>query len=79
MYKRQLHDPKKRVVFQIAPAVRVAVGEAFGLEPGVNAINKLVSALKMMGADEVYDTTFGADLTVMEEADEFLELSLIHI
>ena len=54
-------------------AVRVAVGEAFGLEPGVNAINKLVSALKMMGADEVYDTTFGADLTVMEEADEFLE------
>ena len=70
---RALHDPKKRVVFQIAPAVRVAVGEAFGLEPGVNAINKLVSALKMMGADEVYDTTFGADLTVMEEADEFLE------
>ena len=70
---RALHDPKKRVVFQIAPAVRVAVGEAFGLEPGVNAINKLVSALKMMGADEEYDTTFGADLTVMEEADEFLE------
>ena len=70
---RALHDPKKRVVFQIAPAVRVAVGEAFGLEPGVNAINKLVSALKMMGAAEVYDTPFGADLTVMEEADEFLE------
>ena len=70
---RALHDPKKRVVFQIAPAVRVAVGEAFGLEPGVNSLNKLVSALKMMGADEVYDTTFGADLTVMEEADEFLE------
>ena len=70
---RALHDPKKRVVFQIAPAVRVAVGEAFGLEPGVNSLNKLVSALKMMGADEVYDTTFGADLTVMEEADEFLD------
>ena len=70
---RALYDANKRVVFQIAPAVRVAVGEAFGLEPGVNAINKLVSALKMMGADEVYDTTFGADLTVMEEADEFLE------
>ena len=61
------------MVFQIAPAVRVAVGEAFGLPPGVNAMNKLVSALKMMGADEVYDTTFGADLTVMEEAAEFLE------
>ncbi len=60
-------------MFQIAPAVRVAVGEAFGLAPGVNAIDKLVSALKMMGADEVYDTTFGADLTVMEESAEFLE------
>ena len=68
-----LADPEITTVVQVAPAVRVAVGEAFGLEPGVNAINKLVSALKMMGADEVYDTTFGADLTVMEEADEFLE------
>ena len=70
---RVLYDPNKRVVIQIAPAVRVAVGEAFGLEPGVNAIDKLVSALKMMGADEVYDTNFGADLTVMEESAEFLE------
>ena len=70
---RVLYDADKRVVFQIAPAVRVAVGEAFGLEPGVNAIDKLVSALKMMGADEVYDTNFGADLTVMEESAEFLE------
>ena len=68
-----LYDPEKRVVFQIAQAVRVAVGEAFGLAPGVNAMDKLVSALKMMGADEVYDTTFGADLTVMEESAEFLE------
>ena len=70
---RELYDPNKRLVIQIAPAVRVAVGEAFGLEPGVNAIDKLVSALKMMGADEVYDTNFGADLTVMEESAEFLE------
>ena len=70
---RELYNPNKRVVIQIAPAVRVAVGEAFGLEPGVNAIDKLVSALKMMGADEVYDTNFGADLTVMEESAEFLE------
>ena len=70
---RVLYDADKRVVFQIASAVRVAVGEAFGLEPGVNAIDKLVSALKMMGADEVYDTNFGADLTVMEESAEFLE------
>ena len=70
---RVLYDANKRVVFQIAPAVRVAVGEAFGLEPGVNAIDKLVTALKMMGADEVYDTNFGADLTVLEESAEFLE------
>ena len=70
---RVLYDASKRVVFQIAPAVRVAVGEAFGLEPGVNAIDKLVTALKMMGADEVYDTNFGADLTVLEESAEFLE------
>lgn len=70
---RALHAANKRVVIQIAPAVRVAVGEAFGLAPGVNALDKLVSALKMMGADEVYDTNFGADLTVMEEAAEFLE------
>ena len=69
---RALHNNSKRVVFQIAPAVRVAVGEAFGLPSGENTIDKLVSALKMMGADEVYDTNFGADLTVMEESEEFL-------
>ena len=70
---RALYNPHMRVVVQIAPAVRVAIGEAFGLAPGVNSIDKLVAAMKMMGADEVYDTTFGADLTVMEEAAEFLE------
>ncbi len=70
---RALHKPSCRVVVQIAPAVRVAVGEAFGLEPGSNTLDKLVSTLKIMGADEVYDTTFGADLTVMEEAAEFME------
>jgi NADH-quinone oxidoreductase subunit G len=68
---RAIHDPKKRVVVQIAPAVRVALGEAFGLTPGKNVLNQLVSALKFMGVDEVYDTTFGADLTVLEEAEEF--------
>ena len=70
---RALHNPDVRVVVQIAPAVRVAVGEAFGLAPGVNSIDKLVTAMKMMGAEEVYDTNFGADLTVMEESAEFLE------
>ena len=69
---RALHNPNSRVVFQIAPAVRTAVGEAFGMEPGVNSIDKLVAALKMMGAAEVYDTNFGADLTVVEESEEFL-------
>lgn len=68
-----LHDETKRVVVQIAPAVRVALGEEFHLEAGKNTLGKLVTALKMMGADEVYDTSLGADLTVMEEADEFLE------
>ena len=69
---RAIHDPQKRVVMQIAPAVRVAIGEAFGLKPGKNVLNQLVSALKFMGVDEVYDTTFGADLTVIEESEEFL-------
>ncbi len=70
---RAIHDPKKRVVIQIAPAVRVAVGEAFGLTPGQNTLDQLVSALKLMGVDEVYDTTFGADFTTIEEGTEFLQ------
>lgn len=70
---RAFHDPKCRVVVQIAPAVRVAVGEAFGMAPGVNVIDKIVTSLKIMGADEVFDTNFGADLTVMEESAEFLD------
>ncbi|MBE6995294.1 MAG: 2Fe-2S iron-sulfur cluster binding domain-containing protein [Ruminococcaceae bacterium] len=68
-----LQDKNTRVVVQIAPAVRVAIGEAFGLAPGVNALDKLVTALKMMGAEEVYDTNFAADLTVLEESAEFLK------
>ena len=70
---RALHDPKKRVVIQIAPAVRVALGEDFGIPAGVNIIDKLVPALKIMGADEVYDTNFGADMTTISEAEEFLQ------
>ncbi len=69
---RALQDPKLRVVIQIAPAVRVAIGEAYGLPAGENVLDKLVTALKIMGADEVYDTIFGADLTVREESAEFL-------
>lgn len=68
-----IEDPKKRVIAQIAPAVRVAVGDKFNLPKGENAMGKLVKALRIMGFDEVYDTNFGADLTVMEEAKEFAE------
>lgn len=69
---KALHDPTKRVVIQIAPAVRVALGEAYGIPSGENVLDNLVTALKIMGADEVYDTIFGADLTVREEGEEFL-------
>lgn len=58
---------------QIAPAVRVAVGEAFGIPAGVNVIDKMTTALKLMGVDEVYDTNFGADMTTILEAEEFLQ------
>ena len=70
---RAIHDPQKRVVVQIAPAVRVAIGEAFGLPAGQNTLDQLVTALKLMGVDEVYDTTFGADFTTIEESEEFLQ------
>jgi NADH-quinone oxidoreductase subunit G len=66
-------DPNTRVVAQIAPAVRVAVGEAFGLPKGENTMGKIVAALHRMGFDEVFDTTYTADLTIMEESAEFLE------
>ena len=68
-----LGDPNLRVVAQIAPAVRVAAGEAFGLPNGTNTIGKIVSALHRMGFDEVFDTSYSADLTIMEESAEFLE------
>jgi len=68
-----IYDKKKRVIVQIAPAVRVALGEEFGLPAGENVLGKLVAALKMVGFDHVYDTTLGADLTVMEESKEFLK------
>lgn len=66
-------DKQKRVVVQIAPAVRVAIGDKFGIPKGENSLGKLVAALRRMGFDEVYDTNFGADLTVMEESKELLE------
>jgi NADH-quinone oxidoreductase subunit G len=68
-----LYDPNVRVVAQVAPAVRVAVGDAFGLPKGKSVMGKIVSVLHRMGFDEVYDTTFSADLTIMEESAEFLD------
>ena len=68
-----IHDPKKRVVMQIAPAVRVAIGEAFGYEPGENTIGKLIASLRKLGVDAIFDTSVGADLTIMEESAELVE------
>ncbi len=68
-----LEDKNVRVVAQIAPAVRVAVGDYFGLEKGANSLGQLAAAMRFVGFDEVYDTDFGADLTVIEEAKELAE------
>ncbi len=67
-----ISDKDTRVVVQIAPAVRVGIGKEFGLPEGGNVIGKIVAALRRMGVDEVFDTSTGADLTVMEEAGEFV-------
>ncbi len=66
-------NPEKKVIAQIAPSVRVAVGEMFGLPPGTNTIGLIDAALKEIGFDLVFDTNFSADLTIMEEAHEFVE------
>lgn len=66
-------DPAQTVVAQIAPAVRVGLGECFGLKPGEITTGQIVAALKHLGFDQVYDTSFAADLTVVEEGTEFLE------
>lgn len=70
---RALADKDTRVVAQIAPAVRVAAGDAFGLAKGENSMGKIVAALHRMGFDEVFDTSYSADLTIMEESAEFLD------
>ncbi len=69
---KALDDKDTRVVAQIAPAVRVAVGEAFGMEEGKSVMGKIVTALHLMGFDAVFDTTYTADLTIIEESAEFL-------
>jgi NADH-quinone oxidoreductase subunit G len=69
---KAIYDDKKRVVAQIAPAVRVALGEEFGISKGENVMPLIVSAMRKIGFDEIYDTSFTADLTVIEETNEFL-------
>lgn len=66
-------DPTKHVVVQTAPATRAAIGESFGMPVGTNAKGKMVAALRRLGFDKVFDTDFSADLTIMEEANEFIE------
>ncbi len=70
---RAIRNPEKYVVVQTAPAVRVALGEEFGMDIGTNVTGKMVTALKMMGFDKVFDTNTGADMTIVEEANEFVE------
>lgn len=68
-----LNDETKRVVVQVAPAVRVAIGESFGYPAGTRCTGKLASALKELGFDDVFDTNWAADLTILEEGTEFLD------
>ena len=69
----KLKDPDTYVVVQTAPAVRVALGEEFGMNIGTNVTGKMVTALKRLGFDKVFDTNTGADFTIMEEANEFIK------
>lgn len=68
-----LADPKKHVVVQTAPAIRAAIGEGFGVPVGSASTERMVAALRLLGFDRVFDTVFGADLTIVEESHEFLE------
>lgn len=70
---RALADPEITTVVQVAPAVRVAWAESFGLDPEAGSVGRLVAALKRIGFDYVFDTNFAADLTIMEEGSEFVE------
>ena len=76
---RALADQSKTVIVQTAPAIRVALGEEFGMEPGTRVTGKMVSALKNLGFDYVFDTDFAADLTIMEEGTELLDRITRHL
>lgn len=70
---KALEDPSKYVVVQTAPAIRAALGECFGLEPGTRVTGKMVSALRRLGFKNVFDTNFAADVTIVEEGTELLQ------
>ncbi len=70
---KALYAPDTRVVVQVAPAVRVAIGEEFGCKPGENTIGQIFTALRLLGFDNVYDTSFAADLTIVEESQELID------
>jgi len=76
---RQLANPERTVVVQTAPAVRAALGEAFGMKPGELVTGKMVAALRRLGFDYVFDTDFAADLTIMEEGTELLNRLSSHL
>jgi iron-only hydrogenase group A len=67
-----LADPSKHVVIQTAPSIRAAIGEGFGMEPGRSFTNKMIAIIRRLGFEGVFDTDFGADLTIVEESNEFL-------
>ena len=69
---KAINNPDKKVAVHIAPAVRVGLGEVFGIKPGISVDGKIAAALRMLGFDYVYDTSFAADLTIVEEATEFI-------
>lgn len=70
---KALADPSKHVVIQTAPSIRAAIGEGFGMEPGKSFTYKMVASLRRLGFEGVFDTDFGADLTIVEESNEFLQ------
>ncbi len=73
LVEKAIADKSKHVIIQVAPSIRASIGEAFGLEPGTLVTKRLVTALRKLGFDKVFDTNFAADLTIMEEGTEFLK------
>ena len=68
-----IYDPDKHVIVQTAPAVRASIGEEFGMPPGSRVTNRMVTALRMLGFDRVFDTDLAADLTIVEESSELIK------